>query len=160
MCVTCLLCPCCTTATGLKPNCSQINNNNNNKNHIKTLKTESESESLCDWRFTGNHFVLAPSPIDTHDQNFFTTLSKNSFRTSQERNHASATETIRLTLFRETVALYCRNNTKHTNSVGKMPCFGMLRNVVRIVTIGLSRVNINATSNRVSYYLHYSLLEV
>jgi hypothetical protein len=32
MCVTCLLCPCCTTATGLKPNCSQINNNNNNNN--------------------------------------------------------------------------------------------------------------------------------
>jgi hypothetical protein len=31
MCVTCLLCPCCTTATGLKPNCSQIINNNNNK---------------------------------------------------------------------------------------------------------------------------------
>jgi hypothetical protein len=28
MCVTCLWCPCCTTATGLKPNCSQINNNN------------------------------------------------------------------------------------------------------------------------------------
>jgi hypothetical protein len=27
MCVTCLWCPCCTTATGLKPNCSQINNN-------------------------------------------------------------------------------------------------------------------------------------
>jgi hypothetical protein len=25
MCVTCLRCPCCTTATGLKPNCSQIN---------------------------------------------------------------------------------------------------------------------------------------
>jgi hypothetical protein len=32
MCVTCLWCPCCTTATGLKPNCSQINNNNNNNN--------------------------------------------------------------------------------------------------------------------------------
>jgi hypothetical protein len=28
VCVTCLLCPCCTSATGLKPDCSQINNNN------------------------------------------------------------------------------------------------------------------------------------
>jgi hypothetical protein len=28
--VTCLLCPCCTTATRLKPNCSQINNNKKN----------------------------------------------------------------------------------------------------------------------------------
>jgi hypothetical protein len=33
MCGTCLWCPCCTTATGLKPNCSQINNNNNNNNN-------------------------------------------------------------------------------------------------------------------------------
>jgi hypothetical protein len=30
MCITCLWCPCCTTATGLKPNCSQIYNNKNN----------------------------------------------------------------------------------------------------------------------------------
>jgi hypothetical protein len=29
MCVTCMLCPCCTTATGLKRNCTQINNKKN-----------------------------------------------------------------------------------------------------------------------------------
>jgi hypothetical protein len=37
------------------------------------LKTESESESelLYDWRFTANHFVLAPSPLRITTRDFF-----------------------------------------------------------------------------------------
>jgi hypothetical protein len=35
-------------------------------------------------------------------------------RTSQETHYVSATETNRLMLFRETVAVYCENHTEHT----------------------------------------------
>jgi hypothetical protein len=31
----------------------------------------SKSELLYDWRFTANHFVLAPSPLIPNDQYFF-----------------------------------------------------------------------------------------
>jgi hypothetical protein len=37
---------------------------------------------------------------------------KNSIRTSQETHYVSATETNRLTLFREQIAVYFENNTK------------------------------------------------
>jgi hypothetical protein len=30
-----------------------------------------QSESLYEWRFTANQFILAPSPFETHGQNFF-----------------------------------------------------------------------------------------
>jgi hypothetical protein len=42
-------------------------------------------------------------------------------------------------LFKETVAVYCENHTKNTriHSVGKMQSFGMLTQVVHIVTTGL-----------------------
>jgi predicted Zn-dependent protease with MMP-like domain len=41
----------------------------------------------------------------------------NSVRTSQEAHYVSATEPNRLILFRETVAVYCENNTEHTDIV-------------------------------------------
>jgi hypothetical protein len=41
---------------------------------------------------------------------------KNSDRTSQETHYVSATETNRLMLFGETVAVYCENHTEHTNT--------------------------------------------
>jgi hypothetical protein len=44
-------------------------------------------------------------------------LYKNSVRTSQETRYVSATETNRLILFRETVAVYCENHTEHTNTL-------------------------------------------
>jgi hypothetical protein len=40
----------------------------------------------------------------------------NSVRTSQETHYVSATKHSRLTLFRETVAVYCENHTEHTNT--------------------------------------------
>jgi hypothetical protein len=40
-----------------------------------------------------------------------------SVRTSQETHHVSATETSRLMLFRETVAVYCENHTDHTDTL-------------------------------------------
>jgi translation initiation factor IF-1 len=41
-------------------------------------------------------------------------------------------------LFMETVAVYCENNTEHTNTLwGKMQSFSMLKQVVYIATTGL-----------------------
>jgi hypothetical protein len=39
---------------------------------FKYRATQSElgSQLLYDWRFTAHQFVLAPSPFETHDQNF------------------------------------------------------------------------------------------
>jgi hypothetical protein len=42
---------------------------------------------------------------------------KNSVRTSQETHYVSATETNRLMLFREIIAVYCENRTEHTDPV-------------------------------------------
>jgi hypothetical protein len=44
-------------------------------------------------------------------------LNKNLVRTSQETHYVSATRIIWLTLFGETVAVYCENYTKHTNTL-------------------------------------------
>jgi hypothetical protein len=44
-------------------------------------------------------------------------IYKNSVRTSQEAHYVSATETNRLMLCRETVAVYCENHTEHTNTL-------------------------------------------
>jgi hypothetical protein len=54
----------------------------------------------------------------------FTIICKNmnhdSVRTSQETHYVSATETSRLMLFRETVAVYCENHMEHIkHSVGR-----------------------------------------
>jgi hypothetical protein len=44
----------------------------------------------------------------------------------------------RLLLFGETVAVYCENHMKHTNTlVGRMQSFGVLKQVVHIITSGL-----------------------
>jgi hypothetical protein len=40
----------------------------------------------------------------------------NSVRTSQETHYVSATKPSRLMLFEETVAVYCANYTKHTDT--------------------------------------------
>jgi hypothetical protein len=52
-------------------------------------------------------------------------------RTSQKTHSISVTTTNRLTPFRETVAVYCKNQMEHTNT----PC-GMLNHMVDIVTRG------------------------
>jgi hypothetical protein len=44
-------------------------------------------------------------------------IYKNSVRTSEETQYISATETNRLMLFRETVAVYCKNYTEHINTL-------------------------------------------
>jgi hypothetical protein len=44
-------------------------------------------------------------------------LYKNSVRTSQERHYVSATKPNRLMLFKETVPVYCKNHTKHTDTL-------------------------------------------
>jgi hypothetical protein len=44
-------------------------------------------------------------------------IYKNSVRTSQETHYVSATETNRLMLFGETVAVYCENHTAHINTL-------------------------------------------
>jgi hypothetical protein len=44
-------------------------------------------------------------------------VHKNSVRTSQETHYVSATNTHRLMLFRETVAVYCENHTEHINTL-------------------------------------------
>jgi hypothetical protein len=49
--------------------------------------------------------------------NFFTILYKDSVRTSQETHDVSATKTNRIMLFKETIAVYCENHTKHTDTM-------------------------------------------
>jgi hypothetical protein len=44
-------------------------------------------------------------------------IYRNSVRTAQETHYVSATETIRLMLFGETVAVYCDNHTEHINTL-------------------------------------------
>jgi hypothetical protein len=46
---------------------------------------------------------------------FLQIIYKNSVRTSQETYYVSATETNRLMLFKERVAVYCENHTEHIN---------------------------------------------
>jgi hypothetical protein len=60
-------------------------------------------------------------------------IYKNPVRTSQETHYVSATKPNRLTLFRETVAVYCENHTEHTNTMcGQNAEFWFV--VVHIVT--------------------------
>jgi hypothetical protein len=42
---------------------------------------------------------------------------ENSVRTSQETHYVSAAKPNRLMLFRETIAVYCENHTKHANTL-------------------------------------------
>jgi hypothetical protein len=44
-------------------------------------------------------------------------IYKNSVRTAQETHYVSTTETNRLMLFGETVAVYCENHTEHINTL-------------------------------------------
>jgi hypothetical protein len=44
-------------------------------------------------------------------------LYKIAVRTSQETHYVSTAEASRLMLFRETVAVYCENHTKRTNTL-------------------------------------------
>jgi hypothetical protein len=60
---------------------------------------------------------------------FFYIIYKDSVRTSQETYYFFATETIRLMMFRETIALYFENRMKHT-FVGRLQSFNMLKRVV------------------------------
>jgi hypothetical protein len=45
------------------------------------------------------------------------TVHENAIGTSQETHYFSATETNRLMLFRETVAVYCESHTEHINTL-------------------------------------------
>jgi hypothetical protein len=47
----------------------------------------------------------------------FILIHKHSVRASQERHYVTATKPNRLMLFRETVAVYCKNHTEHTNTL-------------------------------------------
>jgi predicted Zn-dependent protease with MMP-like domain len=62
----------------------------------------------------------------------------NPVRTSEETHYVSATKPSRLMLFRETVVVYCEN---HTENTGQNAEFGILKQVVHIITTGLERVN-------------------
>jgi hypothetical protein len=56
------------------------------------------------------------NPASTWDSNHYLILNniyKNSVRTSQETRYFSATNTNRLTLFRETIAVYCEYTQTH-----------------------------------------------
>jgi hypothetical protein len=48
---------------------------------------------------------------------FLLKIYKNSVRTSKETHYVSVTETNRLMLFGETVAVYCENHTEYTDTV-------------------------------------------
>jgi hypothetical protein len=62
-------------------------------------------------------FLQTITPYSPVWSNFFTILCKNPVCTSQETRYVSATKTNQLMLFRETIAVYCENHTKHTNTL-------------------------------------------
>jgi hypothetical protein len=64
-------------------------------------------------------------------------MYKNSVRTSQETHYVSATETNRLMLFGETVAVYCENNTEHTNALCGQSFFLLLKKTIHTVITAL-----------------------
>jgi hypothetical protein len=53
----------------------------------------------------------------TERDKFIQVIYKSSVCTSQETHHVSATKSNRLMLFRETVAVYSENHTKHINTL-------------------------------------------
>jgi hypothetical protein len=61
---------------------------------------------------------------------------QSSVRTSQETHYVSATKPNRLMLFREIIAVYCENNTEHTDTlcIGEVLFFLPLKYVVHVVT--------------------------
>jgi hypothetical protein len=62
-------------------------------------------------------------------------LYKNSVRTSQETHYVSATETNRLMLFRETVAVYRENHTEHINTLGRLHSTQLQHTVIYYIFI-------------------------
>jgi hypothetical protein len=60
---------------------------------------------------------LGDVPPRNVNLNALFTLHTNLVRTSQETHYISATATIRLMLFRETVAVYFENHTEHINTL-------------------------------------------
>jgi hypothetical protein len=62
-------------------------------------------------------FVNMGHPLWREDGNFLCIIYKHSVHTSQEIHYVSATKPNRLMLFRETVAVYCENHMKHTNTL-------------------------------------------
>jgi hypothetical protein len=57
------------------------------------------------------------SVLTLERRNSFQIIYKNSVRTSQETHYVSTTKPNRLRLFRETVAVYCRNHMEHTDTL-------------------------------------------
>jgi hypothetical protein len=55
--------------------------------------------------------------VRVHEIILIQIVYKNSVRTSQETHYVSATETNRLMLFGETIAVYCENHTEHVNTL-------------------------------------------
>jgi hypothetical protein len=77
-----------------------------------------------------SQFVLITNPLKTE---FILYDIKVQF--IPHRKHDSATKSNRLMLFREIVAVYCKNHTEYC--VGKMQVFSMLKQAVHIVTTGI-----------------------
>jgi hypothetical protein len=53
------------------------------------------------------------------------------------KTHVSVTQISWLLLFTETTAVYFQKYTKYIHSVGKTQSYGMLKQVVHIITTGL-----------------------
>jgi hypothetical protein len=83
----------------------------------KELESRVQIEDLCvPWKISNGIFEI---------------IYKNSVRTSQETHYVSTTKPKRLMLFRETVAVYCENHTKHTDTLlGRLQGFSVLKQVV------------------------------
>jgi hypothetical protein len=93
------------------------------------------------WRARSPYLYLPgqSGPVITPGTGFLFRRLRHSVRTSQETHYVSATKTNRLILFRETVAVYCENHTKHINTLCGQNAenFSMLKQVVHMVSIGL-----------------------
>jgi hypothetical protein len=86
------------------------------------------------------------------------TLYKNSIRTSQETHHVSATETNRLMLFGEVIAVYCENHTEHINTLCGQNAETLY---IRIQFVPHRKQHFSATeTNRLMLFLEKSLFIV
>jgi thioredoxin-related protein len=107
----------------------------NHTEHTDTVRTSQETYYVS--ATEPIRLMLFEETVAVYCENH--TEHTDTVRTSQETHYVSATEPSRLMLFEGTAAVYCENHKEHTDtSCGHNAFFfGVLKQVVHIVTVGL-----------------------
>jgi hypothetical protein len=84
-------------------------------------------------QFSAEHWI-AQTVLTLRSPKLVKIIFKNSVRTAKETHHFTITKINWLTLFKEIIAVYSENHTKHKY---KLQTYWLLKQVLRIVTTGL-----------------------